>query len=174
LGLQSQSQLSKNNKDRLVKVIDDVKCFDGFRSLIDAKRLRSFLSIKEIGRTCIAIILGSSRFQYMMCSPSLSFYVLYLSILFDLVEVPDSIGNLKHLQSLNFLKTRIQKLPESTCLFYNLLILKLNFCGYLKPSNLHKLTKVRCLEFKITKVTKLPMDLGELKNLRVPSTIFVH
>ncbi|ESW15899.1 hypothetical protein PHAVU_007G112200 [Phaseolus vulgaris] len=149
--------------------LDDVKCFDGFGSLTDAKRLRSFISITEIGRTCIGCYPWEfkisihdvfSKFKFLRV---ISFY----SCL-DLVEVPDSIGNLKHLQSLDLLKTGIQKLPDSTCLLYNLLILKLNFCGYRKelPLNLHKLTKLRCLEFKNTKVTKLPMDLGELKNLR--------
>jgi len=156
--------------------LDDVKCFDGFGSLTDAKRLRSFISITEIGRTCIGCYPWEfkisihdvfSKFKFLRV---ISFY----SCL-DLVEVPDSIGNLKHLQSLDLLKTGIQKLPDSTCLLYNLLILKLNFCGYRKelPLNLHKLTKLRCLEFKNTKVTKLPMDLGELKNLRVLSTFFV-
>ncbi|ESW23794.1 hypothetical protein PHAVU_004G075900 [Phaseolus vulgaris] len=90
--------------------------------------------------------------------------------------VPDFIGNLKHLQSLELSKTGIQKLRDSTCLLYNLLILKLNFCGYMKElsSNLHKLTKLSCLEFKNTKGTKLPMDLEDLKNLLVRSTFFVH
>ncbi|QCD95308.1 disease resistance protein RPM1 [Vigna unguiculata] len=87
----------------------------------------------------------------------------------DLKEVPDSVGNLKHLRSIDLSCTLIQKLPDSICLLYNLLILKLNHCFYVEelPSNLHKLTKLRCLEFENTKVTKMPMHFGELKNLRV-------
>jgi len=37
-------------------------------------------------------------------------------------------------------------------------------------ANFHKLTKLCCL----TKVTKMPMHFGELKNLQVLSTFFVH
>ncbi|WVZ14206.1 hypothetical protein V8G54_011772 [Vigna mungo] len=52
----------------------------------------------------------------------------------------------------------------------------LNFCSFLEelPSNLHKLTKLHCLEFEHTKVTKMPMHFGELKNLQVLSTFFVN
>ncbi|QCD95235.1 hypothetical protein DEO72_LG5g3328 [Vigna unguiculata] len=39
------------------------------------------------------------------------------------------------------------------------------------PLNLHKLTKLRCLEFENTKVTKMPMHFGELKNLQVLNTV---
>ena len=58
---------------------------------------------------------------------------------------------------------------------YNLLILKLKHCFMLEelPINLHKLTKLRCLEFDGTRVSKMPMHFGELKNLQVLSTFFV-
>ncbi|XP_022641129.1 putative disease resistance protein At3g14460 [Vigna radiata var. radiata] len=66
-------------------------------------------------------------------------------------------------------------LTSKVGLLYNLLILKLNYCSYLKelPSSLHKLTKLRCLEFEDTQVTKMPMHFGELKNLQVLSTFYV-
>jgi len=65
--------------------------------------------------------------------------VLSLSKCCDLREVPDSVGH--------------KKLSDSTCLFCNLLTLKLNFCYNLEelPSNLHKLTELCCLEFTQTK-----------------------
>jgi len=37
--------------------------------------------LQKLGELALCIILGSSRFQYMMCSPSLSFCMLYVSIL---------------------------------------------------------------------------------------------
>ncbi|KAL2335687.1 hypothetical protein Fmac_016900 [Flemingia macrophylla] len=84
-------------------------------------------------------------------------------------------GKLKHLRSLDLSETRIEKLPDSTCLLYNLQILKLNSCRNLVelPSKLHKLTNLHCLEFKDTKVRRMPMHLGKLKNLRVLSYFYV-
>jgi len=80
----------------------------------------------------------------------------------NLTKVPDSVGNLKHLRSL-------ERLPESTCSLYNLQILKLNNCALFKelPSNLHKLTNLCRLEFMDTEVTKVPEHLEKLKNLQV-------
>ncbi|XP_027923033.1 putative disease resistance RPP13-like protein 1 [Vigna unguiculata] len=153
----------------------DVKYFDEFGSLTDAKRLRSFFPIKEIGRRYI----GHYPLQFKILVHELFSNFKFLRVLsldkyYELREVPDSIGDLKHLHSLDLSRTGIQKLPDSICLLYNLLILKLNYCSSLEelPLNLHKLTKLRCLEFKYTKVTKMPMHFGELKNLQVLNTIF--
>ncbi|QCD95236.1 hypothetical protein DEO72_LG5g3329 [Vigna unguiculata] len=59
--------------------------------------------------------------------------------------------------------------------FKFLRVLSLNGYAELKelPSNLCKLTKLNCLEFKDTKVTKMPIHFGELKNLQVLSTFCV-
>ncbi|XP_068501488.1 putative disease resistance RPP13-like protein 1 [Phaseolus vulgaris] len=149
----------------------DVESFDGFESLTDAKRLRSFLPISE---TCVAWwhfkisihdLFSKIKFIRMLSFRGCSF----------LREVPDSVGDLKHLQSLDLSSTEIQKLPDSICLLYNLLILKLSSCSRLEefPSNLHKLTKLRCLEFEDTNVRKMPMHFGELKNLQVLSMFLV-
>ncbi|XP_027923494.1 putative disease resistance protein At3g14460 isoform X2 [Vigna unguiculata] len=154
----------------------DVKYFDGFGSLTDAKRLRSFFPYKEFGRRDndyyplqfkILVHELFSNFKFLR--------VLSLDAYSELREVPDSVGDLKHLHSLDLSRTGIQKLPDSTCLLYNLLILKLNYCSSLEelPLHLHKLTKLRCLEFKKTKVTKMPTHFGELKNLQVLSAVFV-
>nr|AAK61318.1 NBS-LRR resistance-like protein J78 [Phaseolus vulgaris]AAK61322.1 NBS-LRR resistance-like protein J78 [Phaseolus vulgaris] len=149
----------------------DVKSFDGFESLTDAKKLRSFFSISQYGR---------SPWDFKISIHDLFSKIKFIRVLsfrgcLDLREVPDSVGDLKHLQSLDLSSTEIQKLPDSICLLYNLLILKLSSCSMLEefPSNLHKLTKLRCLEFEGTKVRKMPMHFGELKNLQVLSMFFV-
>ncbi|KAK8469876.1 hypothetical protein PHAVU_004G008981, partial [Phaseolus vulgaris] len=143
---------------------DDVKSFDGFGSLTDAKRLRSFLPISQGWssqwnfKISIHDLFSKIKFIRMLSFSRCSF----------LREVPDSIGDLSHLHSLDLSSTGIQKLPDSICLLYNLLILKLKFCSKLEefPLNLHKLTRLRCLEFEDTKVRKMPMHFGELKNLQ--------
>jgi len=156
--------------------VNDVECFDGFGSLTDAKRLRSFIPITEIGRT----YLGVFHWEFKISIHDLFSKIKFLRVLsfygcLDLREVPDSVGDLKHLHSLDLSCTQIQKLPDSICFLYNLLILKLNWCVKLEelPSNLHKLTKLRCLEFENTKVTEMPMHFGKLKNLQVLSTFFI-
>nr|AAK61316.1 NBS-LRR resistance-like protein B11 [Phaseolus vulgaris]AAK61320.1 NBS-LRR resistance-like protein B11 [Phaseolus vulgaris] len=149
----------------------DVESFDGFESLTDAKRLRSFLPISK---------LWEPKWHFKISIHDLFSKIKFIRVLsfngcLDLREVPDSVGDLKHLQSLDLSWTMIRKLPNSICLLYNLLILKLNSCSVLMefPLNLHKLTKLRCLEFKGTMVRKMPMHFGELKNLQVLSKFFV-
>ncbi|KAL2335689.1 hypothetical protein Fmac_016902 [Flemingia macrophylla] len=105
----------------------------------------------------------------------------------DLVNQKDDLGlkettcsgigssKLKHLRSLDLSGTGIERLSDSTCLLYNLQILKLNFCRKLTelPSKLHKLTNLHYLEFVETKVRKTPMHIGRLNNLRVLSSFYV-
>ncbi|XP_068501334.1 putative disease resistance RPP13-like protein 1 [Phaseolus vulgaris] len=148
----------------------DIKSFDGFGSLTDAKRLRSFLPISQC---------WDSQWNFKISIHDLFSKIKFIRMLSlrcsFLREVPDSVGDLKHLHSLDLSSTAIQKLPDSICLLYNLLILKLNQCFMLEelPINLHKLTKLRCLEFEGTRVSKMPMHFGELKNLQVLNPFFV-
>ncbi|KAK7314132.1 hypothetical protein VNO77_39344 [Canavalia gladiata] len=152
------------------------KYFEGFESLYDAIRLRTFLPVNRTSN-------GISSWHCKMSSTLLEVLftkfkflrVLSLSGYSQLIEVPDSVGNLKHLRSLDLSGTRIKKLPDSTCLLYNLQILKLRYCRSLEdlPLNLHKLANLRCLDFVETKVRKMPIHLGKMKNLQVLSSFYV-
>ncbi|XP_027925290.1 putative disease resistance RPP13-like protein 1 [Vigna unguiculata] len=158
--------------------LEDARCFDGLGSLTDAKRMRSFLPIRETATTKSYHYKLPCQFKTLIHElfSKLKFLrVLSLDGYSDLREVPDSVGDLKHLHSLDLSRTYIQKLPESISVLYNLLILKLNGCSYLEelPSNLHKLTKLHCLEFEDTKVTKMPLNFEELKNLHVLNMFLV-
>ncbi|RDY11161.1 putative disease resistance RPP13-like protein 1, partial [Mucuna pruriens] len=153
--------------------MNHVQYFDGFASLFDVKRLCTFMPISTemdcfFGWNCEMWVQELfSKFKFLR--------VLSLSSCSGLTEVPDFVGNLKHLCSLDLSYTDIKKLPDSMCSLYNLQILKLKYCINLEelPSNLEKLTNLRCLEFIGTKVRKMPMHLGKLKNLQELSTFCV-
>ncbi|ESW05601.1 hypothetical protein PHAVU_011G193500 [Phaseolus vulgaris] len=132
-----------------------IECVE-YRSLCDAKRLRTFLS-KSCGMSIQELI---SNFKFLR--------LLSLSSCF-IEEVPDTIADLIHLRSLDLSSTRITRLPDSMCSLYNLQVLKLNDCNLLKelPSTLHELTKLCRLELKGTTLRKVPVLLGKLKNLQV-------
>ncbi|RDX75101.1 putative disease resistance RPP13-like protein 1, partial [Mucuna pruriens] len=153
--------------------INRVQYIDGFGSLYSAKRLRTFMPtgwrmnyLYDHWYCKVSIHELFSKFKFLR--------VLSLSCS-DLTEMPDSMGDLKHLCSLDLSGTAIKKLPDSTCSLYNLQILKLSFCKNLEelPLNLYKLTNLRRLEFRDTKVKKMPMHLGKLKNLQVLSLFYV-
>jgi len=138
-----------------------VEYFDGFGSIRDVERLHTFMPADWSWHCKMSTDDLFSKFKFLR--------VLSVSNCSNLTKVPDSVGNLKHLRSLDLSNTHIERLPDSTCSLYNLQILKLNNCALFKelPSNLHKLTNLRRLEFMDTEVIKVPEHLGKMKNLQV-------
>ncbi|XP_027909297.1 putative disease resistance protein At3g14460 [Vigna unguiculata] len=153
---------------------DLLQNFDGFENLIDTQKLHTFVqtSWRKYPPTFVSswyckmsIDDFFSKFKYIR--------VLSLYDFLNLNEVPKSIGNLKHLRSLDLSYTRIENLPDSVGLLYKLQILKLNNCERLKelPSCLLQLNKLCFLELLNTKVKNVHI-LGNLKNLQVLMNLF--
>ncbi|ESW05649.1 hypothetical protein PHAVU_011G197900 [Phaseolus vulgaris] len=148
--------------------------FDGFGSLVDTQKLHTFMQTDRrmynsffcLWHCKLSIDDLFSKFKFIR--------VLSLSHCGNLTEVPKSIGNLKHLRSLDLSFTDIEKLPDSISLLYKLQILKLNNCRRLMElaSYLHQLDNLRCLEFINTKVKIVPANVGKLKNLQILMSSF--
>jgi Leucine-rich repeat (LRR) protein len=117
--------------------------------------------------------------------------------LWDLSELPDSIGKFKQLRYLDLTDTRIKRLPDSICKLCNLQILNLSHCDSLValprdlhklinlqilnlshcchalPSDVHKLINLHHLDITETKIMEMPINLGKLKCLQTLPTFIV-
>ncbi|XP_050278639.1 putative disease resistance protein At3g14460 [Quercus robur] len=94
--------------------------------------------------------------------------VLSLSGYHNIRELPDSIGNLKHLRYLNLNRTSIKRLPDSICNLYNLQTLLLFRCTFLieLPAKMGKLVNLRHLDIIGTKLKEMPLQMRQLRNLQ--------
>ncbi|KAG8493278.1 hypothetical protein CXB51_010832 [Gossypium anomalum] len=84
------------------------------------------------------------------------------------INLPEDIGNLKHLRNLNLSRTKIKRLPNSLCTLYNLQALKLRECCNLDelPRDMERLINLLYLDIKGTKLARMPEGMGKLKDLR--------
>ncbi|KAJ0483694.1 putative P-loop containing nucleoside triphosphate hydrolase, leucine-rich repeat domain superfamily [Helianthus annuus] len=95
---------------------------------------------------------------------------------FNISEVPNSIGTLKHLRYLNLSHTNINELPENVGNLYNLQTLIVSGCRSLAklPKSFSNLKKLRHFDIRNTPLLKkLPLGIGELKCLQTLTRIII-
>ncbi|KAJ9685216.1 hypothetical protein PVL29_017301 [Vitis rotundifolia] len=141
--------------------------FKNFEAMAKAKSLRTFLGVKQLEdnvQYTMSKRVLQDILQKMWCLRVLSLCA------YDIVDLPKSIGNLKHLRYLDLSFTRIQKLPESICCLCNLQTMILRKCLSLVelPSKMEKLIHLRYLD--ISKCGSLremsSHGIGRLKSLQ--------
>jgi len=99
-----------------------------------------------------------------------------LEVTSELNEVTSSIGHLKYLRYLDLSKGEFEILPESLCKLWNLQILKLDNCRYLRklPNNLIHLSALQYLSLNnCWRLSSLPPKIGKLTSLRTLSMYVV-
>ncbi|XP_044498913.1 putative disease resistance RPP13-like protein 1 [Mangifera indica] len=141
-----------------------------FETLEKAKSLRTFLPVKPksecyISATVIFDLLP--KFEMLRALSFEGYQIIYL---------PDSIGDMVHLRYLNFSYTKIRSLPESTCQLFNLQTLLLKKCSHLMelPSNMRYLTNLCHLDISgQNSLREMPYGMEKLKNLQVLSNFIV-
>uniref|UniRef100_A0A251SNR5 Putative NB-ARC n=1 Tax=Helianthus annuus TaxID=4232 RepID=A0A251SNR5_HELAN len=146
------------------------------------QKFEAFKGAKSL-RTFLAVSLGVDKGWYYLSSkilgdlpPELTLLrVLYLSR-FEISEVPEFIGTLKHLRYLNLSRTNIKELPENVGNLYNLQTLIVSGCWALTklPKSFLKLTRLRHFDIRNTPLEKLPLGIGELESLQTLTKIIIE
>ncbi|KAK9689278.1 hypothetical protein RND81_09G048700 [Saponaria officinalis] len=139
------------------------------QSLLAARNLRSLL-FRPLSPYMPSNITASTLKEFILMFESLR------ALECNSIEiVPDSIGRLRHLRSLNLSRSLIKFLPNGVTELHNLNTLDVNYCKNLVelPRGLTKLTNLRLLGIQQCPFTDIPPHFGRLKSLRELSRFIV-
>uniref|UniRef100_A0A251UKM8 Putative NB-ARC n=1 Tax=Helianthus annuus TaxID=4232 RepID=A0A251UKM8_HELAN len=148
------------------------------------QKFEAFKGAKSL-RTILAVSLGVDKgwVSYYLSSKILDDLLPELTLLrvlslrrFQISEVPEFIGTLKHLRYLNLSRTNIKELPENVGNLYNLQTLIVSECRRLTklPKSFLNLIRLRHVDIRDTPLEKLPLGIGELESLQTLTKIIIE
>ncbi|KAF5801409.1 putative leucine-rich repeat domain superfamily [Helianthus annuus] len=156
-------------------VREEYVAYKKFEAFTRAKGLRTFLATSIGGVESSRSFYLSNKIMVDLLPKLPLLRVLCLSH-FQISEVPESIGTMRHLRYLNLSQTRITHLPKSVCSLYNLQTLIVFGCHKLAklPNNFLKLKKLRHFDIRDTPLLdKMLLGIGELRSLQTLSKIII-
>ncbi|XP_062173750.1 putative disease resistance protein At3g14460 [Alnus glutinosa] len=137
--------------------------FKKFESLCETSRLHTFLPLKLSPGYNFFLLTKRAPLDHLL--PKLRYLrVLSLSHYLNMIELPESIGKIKHLRYLNHFSTGIKRLLDSICKLCNLQTLNLSDCKDLSvlPREMRKLINLRHLDINGTAIKEMPMQLANI------------
>ncbi|XVF19276.1 hypothetical protein REPUB_Repub11eG0096200 [Reevesia pubescens] len=143
-----------------------------FNAFLETKCLRTFLPLKPF----FWVEMLPYQIYHDLLPTLKCLRVLCLSKYDNIIELPNSIGDLKLLRYLDLSCTAIEKLPESICALYNLLTLLLADCGSLNqlPTQMGRLANLRHLDISRTiSLKEMPLQMSRLTNLQTLSAFIL-
>ncbi|WRX12796.1 hypothetical protein QQP08_005283 [Theobroma cacao] len=138
-----------------------------FETLYEAEQLRTFLVFMLPILTNNVLLDLLPKLRHLKVLSLERYYI---------VEIPNSVGDLRHICYLNFSYTKIKSLPESICTLFKLQTLLLRGCDHLKqlPSNLRFLSNLQGVDIIDTNSIKgMPFGIGELIDLQALTNFVV-
>ncbi|XP_017984768.1 PREDICTED: putative disease resistance RPP13-like protein 1 [Theobroma cacao] len=152
-------------------IINHLDGINKFETFFEAKSLRSYLPFEMMQHSeCFLSNNILNDLLALKCLRVLSLKRYYI------IEIPSSIGNLKHLRYLNFSYTKIKSLPDSICSLYNLETLLLRYCENFEklPLKIGILDNLCHLDITgANSIGEMPSGIGKLTNLQVLSNFIV-
>ncbi|KAJ0716534.1 putative P-loop containing nucleoside triphosphate hydrolase, leucine-rich repeat domain superfamily [Helianthus annuus] len=153
--------------------IGEEALFEAFKR---ARNLRTLLAVSDDSDQSWHCFYLSNQILVDLLSELPLLRVLSLSR-FEISELPESIGSLKHLRYLNLSQTKIKELPENVSNLYNLQTLIVFGCNKLSklPKSFLMLKKLRHFDIRDTPLLeKMPLGIGELKSLYTLTKIIIE